>query len=252
MQLASDAAKRAAEYISSTDRPPSSEWDHKGRSDFATRVDRDAEKIITDILLQAEPDSVVIGEELSPRGDRSGLSWIVDPLDGTTNYLHGFPCYAVSIAAMADNEILAGAVYDVTRNTLYETYKGGGAWSGGTKLQVSANVEPSLALIGTGFPFKVPEKIPAYTDQLAGVLAATSGVRRAGAAALDLAFAASGVFEGFWELSLAPWDVAAGTLLVREAGGEVTDLTGSSDVVKHGSIVAGNPQIHEWLLNSLS
>ena len=251
MQIAAGAARRAAQFISSTAPPPSNEWDHKGRSDFATWVDRESEKIIADILLAAEPDSTVMGEELSPETTNSRLSWVVDPLDGTTNYLHGFPGYAVSIAAVAGGEIVAGAVYDVTRQKAFEAFKGGGAWSGGTRLHVSRNVEPSLSLIGTGFPFKVLEKLPAYTDQLAGVLRATSGVRRAGAAALDLAYVASGVFDGFWELSLAPWDLAAGTLLVREAGGAVTDLEGSEEVLKHGSIVAGNQKIHEWLLEFL-
>jgi myo-inositol-1(or 4)-monophosphatase len=247
MRLASNATKQAAKFISSTERPPSTEWDHKGQSDFATRVDRDAEEIIREVLLKAEPDSIVVGEELSPTVKKSDLSWIVDPLDGTTNYLHGFPCYAVSIAAVAGDDILAGAVFDITRNMLFETFKGGGAWSGETRLQVSNNTEPSFSLIGTGFPFKVPEKIPAYTKQLGRILQKTSGVRRAGAAALDLVHTASGAFDGFWELSLAPWDVAAGTLLVREAGGVVSDLEGSPDVIKHGSVVAGNPHIHSWL-----
>lgn len=252
MQIAAKAVLRAAQFISSTDRPPSSEWDRKGRNDFVTRVDREAEEIISDILIGAVPDSTVTGEELSPETTNPGLVWVVDPLDGTTNYLHGFPGYAVSIAAVAGGEILAGAVYDVTRQKSFEACKDGGAWSDGVRLHVSGNVEPSLSLIGTGFPFKVPGKLPVYTDQLARVLMATSGVRRAGAAALDLAYVASGVFDGFWELSLAPWDVAAGTLLVREAGGAVTDTDGSNAVVKHGSIVAGNQKIHNWLLTLLS
>lgn len=252
MELASHAGLEAANFIVGAARPAVKEWDHKGRNDFATYVDRQAEEIIAEILQGAEPGSQIMGEELTPETGESELTWIVDPLDGTTNYLHSFPVFAVSIAAVLDGEIVAGVVRDVNRGTTYRAFTGGGAWADETQLTVSENRDPTLSLIGTGFPFKIPEKLQEYSEQLTRVLKSTSGVRRAGAAAIDLAYVAAGIFDGFWEMYLAPWDVAAGALLVREAGGTITNLDGSSDVAQHGSIVAGNPDIHKWLRGFLA
>jgi myo-inositol-1(or 4)-monophosphatase len=176
----------------------------------------------------------------------------VDPLDGTTNFLHRFPYYAVSIGAVVDREPVAAVVQHVPPGTRYCAVKGGGAWQDGTPLHVSAVREPRQALIGTGFPFKYVEQLPRYQAQFAAVLWSAAGVRRPGSAALDLCDVAAGRFDGFWELILAPWDVAAGTLIVREAGGIVTGLDGTMDVIRHGSIVAGNPVIHAWLLELLN
>jgi myo-inositol-1(or 4)-monophosphatase len=214
-------------------------------------VDRAVEETIARILLQGAPGSVVLGEELSPEATSAELLWVVDPLDGTTNYLHGYPAYGVSIAAVADGRLTAAVVIDVDRDREYYATAGEGAWSGEHRLAVSTVDDPSLALIGTGFPFKWPELVPRYLRQFAKILPATSGIRRAGAASLDFVDIALGRFEGFWELMLAPWDVAAGTLIVREAGGVVTDLAGSDDFLRHGAFVAGNPAIHEWLLEVL-
>jgi myo-inositol-1(or 4)-monophosphatase len=172
-------------------------------------------------------------------------------LDGTTNYLHGYPQYAVSIAALVDGELVAAVVLDVARNLVYHAWAGGGAWCGEERLAVSRVTEPSLSLIGTGFPFRVPHLLPRYLRHFAAVSAITSGIRRAGSASLDLVDVARGRFEGFWELDLAPWDLAAGVLLVREAGGIVTNVEGSADVVRQGSILAGNPATHAWLLDLL-
>jgi myo-inositol-1(or 4)-monophosphatase len=188
-----------------------------------------------------------MGEELSPEDVQADLVWVVDPLDGTTNYLHGYPQYAVSIAAVASGSLAAGVVADIDRNTTYHAEAGGGSWCGERRLAVSTIVDPALSLIGTGFPFRTPEQIPRYLRQFTAVMGATSGIRRAGAASLDLVDVALGRLDGFWELYLAPWDVAAGTLLIREAGGVVTDLAGSSNVVQDGSLVAGNPAMHGWL-----
>ncbi len=254
LSAAQSAAQRAAGYIRSVEHPPSpASWDLKGASDFVTQVDRDAEAIITETLLARFPESTVVGEELAPALGRigSGLSWIVDPLDGTTNFLHRYPAYAVSIAALADGHLAAGVVVDVCRDRVYTATQGGGAWCGENRLRASEITEPKHALIGTGFPFKALEFLPRYLRQLGNILQATSGIRRAGSAALDLADVARGGFDGFWELSLAPWDVAAGTLLVREAGGLVTDTKGNHDVLRHGPIIAGNRAIHSWLLDLL-
>lgn len=278
--VARTAAERAAAHIRSAKRPPAgAAWEHKGALDFVTEVDRGAEGLIAETLVAAVPGSTVMGEELTPEGAAAGpaatsadrgssrgspgeaaspgapprpVLWIVDPLDGTTNYLHGYPQYAVSIAAVLDRALVAGVVVDVERQVAYHATAGGGAWCGSQRLRVSGVTEPSLALIGTGFPFRVPHLLPRYLRQFTAVNHAVSGVRRAGSAALDLADVARGRFEGFWELELAPWDVAAGILLIREAGGVVTDLDGGPDVVRQGPLVAGNPAMHTWLMKVLS
>ena len=257
--VARAAAEQAAAYIRSARRPPAGpEWSAKGLLDYVTDVDRSSEKLIADLLTKAVPGSEVLGEEFSPqRAQRTQspaqpqLIWVVDPLDGTTNYLHGYPQYAVSIAALVDGRLAAGVVMDVERNLVYHATAGGGAWCGGDRLAVSTVSEPSLSLIGTGFPFRTPHQVPQYLRHFVAISAATAGIRRAGSASLDLVDVARGRFEGFWELELAPWDVAAGALIVREAGGIVTDLAGAPDVVGHGPKVAGNPAIHAWLMEVL-
>ena len=252
------AAERGARYVRETGRPSDpTTWGRKAQHDFVTGVDREAERLVAETLLAGEPGSVVMGEELSPtlspnptpagRERGADLVWVVDPLDGTTNYLHGYPQYAVSIAALVHGKLAVGVIADITRNILYHGLEGGGSWCGDARLGVSLIKDPGVALIGTGFPFRTPELMDRYLRQFGAVMRSVSGVRRAGAAALDLVDVAIGRFEGFWELSLAPWDMAAGTLLIREAGGVVTDLEGSSNLVKHGSIVAGNAAIHAWL-----
>lgn len=248
VEVARRAADRAARYIRAARRPAASEWTEKGHHDFVTRVDRAAEELIAAELTRAVPGSVVVGEELSPGAARAGdVVWIVDPLDGTTNFLHGYAHYAVSVACVARGALAAGVVHDVPRDVVYHAAAGGGAWAGEARLAVSTVREPRASLVGTGFPFRHPEEVPRYLTQLAAVMRAAAGVRRAGSAALDLADVAAGRFEAFWELSLAPWDVAAGVLLVREAGGVVTTLEGDPDVLRPGSIVAGSPAMHAWL-----
>ena len=254
VRLARSAAAAAATFIREAQRPAGpDEWGRKSTHDFVTSIDRDAEQRIRDVLLEGEPGSTMMGEELSPGGSpKSGLVWVVDPLDGTTNYLHGYPQYAVSVGALVDGELTAGVIADIDRNLFYHAERGAGAWRGSQRLAVSRITKPSVSMIGTGFPFRHPELMPRYLRQFAGIMRAVSGIRRAGAAALDLVDVALGRFEGFWELNLAPWDVAAGTLLVREAGGIVTDVEGSHDMIKHGSVVAGNPAIHAWLCSSVA
>ena len=245
------AAKRAADHIRSVERPADpAYWAEKGTSDFVTQVDRECEQLIAESLLNDFSDSEVMGEELTPGGRvmGEGIRWVVDPLDGTTNYLHDYPAYAVSIGAIVDGVLVAGTVVDVLRNRVYRTTLGGGAWCDDRRLAVSSTENVAHALIGTGFPFKKLNLLPEYLTQFTEILTSTSGIRRCGSAALDLADLASGRLDGFWELSLAPWDVAAGTLLVREAGGVVTDTEGSENVIRHGPVVAGNPRLHAWLM----
>ncbi|HEY4099864.1 MAG TPA: inositol monophosphatase family protein [Gemmatimonadales bacterium] len=252
-RLAERAAAAATSYLLNVPRPDPGAWVVKGHRDFVTNVDRTAEALIRDDLLAAEPDSRVLGEELSAdANEMQGLVWVVDPLDGTTNFLHGYPWWSVSIAAVIDGEPVAGTVWHVPIHRRYTAWRGGGAWSGGTRLKVSQLTDPSLALIGTGFPFKTPGDLGPYLPQFERIVAATSGVRRAGSAALDLVAVAAGEFDGFWELTLAPWDKAAGMVLIREAGGVVTGVDGSPARVEHGGVVAGNPAMHAWLLEQIS
>lgn len=252
LHLASAAASRAGGYLQGVTRPADpSTWVRKGRSDFVTEVDRATEQIIREVLLQGEPGSKVVGEELSPEVVTDGLVWVVDPLDGTTNFLHGVPAFAVSIAAAIDGELEVGVVLELPSLRMFRASRGGGAWLGDRRLQVSTISSPADALIGTGFPFTDLTTLETYLDQFRRVVQATSGVRRPGAAALDLASVAAGAFDGFWEQRLSAWDVAAGTLLVREAGGRVTDFAGRDLGVEHASVVAGNPAIHQWLVETI-
>jgi myo-inositol-1(or 4)-monophosphatase len=253
LHLARTAAERAAAYLRGVERPADpTGWRLKGSRDFVTEVDRTAEQLVAEVLLSAEPSSRMVGEELSPEVVTGGLVWIVDPLDGTTNFLHDFPAYAVSVAAAVDGELEAGVVVHVPRNEVYWASRGGGAWQGTRRLAVSPIAHPDYALIGTGFPFKDTTELASYQVQFGRVAARTSGIRRAGSAALDLADVAAGRFEGFWEQRLSAWDIAAGVLLIREAGGIVTDLDGRRIGGEHTSVVAGNPAVHEWLLRTLN
>jgi myo-inositol-1(or 4)-monophosphatase len=248
-QLATD---RAALFLREQEgRQTPDRWSEKGRADFVTDVDREVERLIAETLAEAAPGGRIVGEELSPGTLPAGLVWVVDPLDGTTNFLHRFPFYAVSIAATLDGEILAGVIEHVPPRVRYHATRGGGAFQDGAPLGVSTITDPRHALIGTGFPFKYAELLPRYQRQFAAVLSRAAGIRRPGSAALDLCDVAAGRYDGFWELALQPWDVAAGTLIVREAGGLVTGLDGEGAVLRHGPIVAGNPVIHPWLLSIL-
>jgi myo-inositol-1(or 4)-monophosphatase len=170
--------------------------------------------------------------------------WIVDPLDGTTNFLHGIPHFAISIALERDGEIVAGVVYEPTRDEMFWAEKGIGAYLNDRRLRVSARRQLGEALIGTGIPFVGRGDHPAYLATLAAVMGATSGVRRLGAAALDLAYVAAGRYDGFWEFGLFPWDLAAGLLLVREAGGFVSDLAGGQTMMQSGNVLAANDRLH--------
>src|SRR5579883_2065282 len=216
----------------------------KGPANFVTAADRRAEEILHAELSKARPGYGFLGEEGGRRdGDDKSHCWIVDPLDGTTNFLHGIPQFAISIALDRDGEIVAGVVYDPTRDEMFTAEKGAGAFLNDRRLRVSARRQLGEALIGTGIPFR-ERSDPAYLATLAAVAAATSGVRRLGSAALDLAYVAAGRYDGFWEFALSPWDIAAGMLLVREAGGYVSDLAGGHGMMTSGDILAANDHLH--------
>lgn len=252
LHVATTAAGAAGRFLRTVDRPADpAGWVAKGRADWATEVDRESERIITDLLTRAFPGSGVVGEELSPDVVTDGLVWIVDPLDGTTNFLHGFPAYAVSIAAALDGVLQAAAVLHVPLDRLTTAVRGGGTFERGRPVRVSPITEPGHALIGTGFPFRDFDRLDEYVAQFRRVVLGATGIRRPGSAAIDLADVAAGRFEGFWEQRLSAWDIAAGILLVREAGGRVTDREGRDLGVEHGEVIAGNPPIHDWLLGAV-
>jgi myo-inositol-1(or 4)-monophosphatase len=255
VKIAAAAARRGAEYLRGAARPSSSDaWTEKAQHDFVTDIDRTCEAMIAEALTRAVPESRVVGEELTPdlvTGGAGDVVWIVDPLDGTTNYLHGFPEYAVSIGCAVRGALCAGVVHDVSRDVVYRAAAGGGAWMSDVRVHVSEVAKPSRALIATGFPFRSMTHLDRYLEQFAAVARGVSGIRRPGSAALDLANVAAGRFDAFWEQGLAPWDIAAGIVLIREAGGLVTRQDGSEDVLGHGDIVAGNPAMHAWLMKVL-
>ena len=217
----------------------------KGPGEFVSTADLKAERTLKAELSRAHPGYGMLFEE---SGEAAGADrrhrWIVDPLDGTTNFLHGIPHFAISIALERDGEIVAGIVYEPTRNEMFAAEKGFGAYVNDRRLRVSARRQLGDAVIGTGMPYGPRAAEPGYGDTLAAIMSATSGVRRMGSAALDLAYVAAGRFDGFWEFGLAPWDVAAGLLLVREAGGYVSDLAGGHQMMTTGDVLAANDHLH--------
>jgi len=253
LDVALEAARAAASVIrDATARREHLVWETKSRSDFVSEVDKASEKRIVEIVKRRCPEAIVLGEELSPTALSSeGIVVIADPLDGTTNFLHGYPEYSVSIAIARDGVLCAGIVLNVPRGDEFTAVKGGGAFLNGERMRVSSLREPARALIGTGFPFKTLDQLPQYLAQFSLVMHGTAGIRRAGSAALDLSNVACGRFDAFWELTLAPWDVAAGMLMVQEAGGIVTDLEGNPARPAAGAFVAGNPAMHAWLLQTV-
>ena len=248
------AAARAADIIrAGAERRERLTWETKTRGDFVSEIDVAAEMAIEEIVRSRHPGSGLLAEEMSSDlTPRAGLVFVADPLDGTTNFLHGFPWYAVSIAAMIDGDVVAGAVLNAANGELFTATKGGGARKNGQPISVSKIDEPIRSLVATGFPFKEGAPIEEYLGVLPRIMRETSGLRRPGAAALDLADVACGRFEAFWELTLMPWDIAAGILLVREAGGVITDLHGAPAQVARTGIIAGNPAMHAWLFQILA
>ena len=251
--IAQEAARGAARVI--RDAAAGREklvWETKGRSDFVSEVDKASEREITAMVKGRLPSASVLGEELTPTAlSEKGIVFIVDPLDGTTNFLHGYPEYSVSIAVARDRVLCAGVVLNAARDEEFTARRGSGAFLNGKRIKVSGLREPARALVGTGFPFKTLEKLPLYVEQFSLVMRGTAGIRRAGSAALDLSNVACGRFDAFWELVLAPWDVAAGILMVQEAGGIITGMDGNAADLHAGAFVAGNPAMHAWLLQTV-
>jgi myo-inositol-1(or 4)-monophosphatase len=223
----------------------------KQTSDFVTEVDHAAEEAIIEIIREAYPEHAILAEESGAIGE-SEHEWIIDPLDGTTNFIHGLPQYAVSIAYAEAGVMQHAVVFDPTRNELFTASRGRGAFLNDRRIRVTKRIRLAEALIGTGFPYRVFDHADEYLAIFREVTEKSAGVRRPGSAALDLSYVACGRYDAFFELGLAPWDFAAGTLMIQEAGGLVSDFAGDSNYFETGNIVAGNPKVFAQLLQIIN
>jgi len=222
----------------------------KGRNDFVTDVDRVVEQEIINTIHKVYPEHAILAEESGQQGDNDTV-WIIDPLDGTTNFLHAFPHYCISIAIMIRGKVEHGVIYDPLRDELFTASRGAGVQLDDRRLRVTKAKELTHTLIATGFPFKCPQHTDAYLDTFKSVFSQVADVRRTGSAALDLAYVAAGRLDGYWEIGLEKWDLAAGALMVEEAGGVVSDFVGGDNYFKSGNIVVGNLRIQQQLLDSI-
>jgi len=225
----------------------------KGPADFVSAADLKAEKTLKEELSHARPGYGFLMEESGGQApsDNSGRRWLVDPLDGTTNYLHGFPQFSISIAVQHRGELVAAVVHDPLRDETFSAHRGGGAYLNEHRIRVSKRKDLHGALLGTGIPYRDQRFVDNYFGMMKALIRDAAGVRRPGSAALDFAWLAAGRIDGFWELGLAPWDFAAGALLVKEAGGVVTDLSGGERHFETGNLVAGNVKIHPVMLKTI-
>lgn len=245
---AREAALRAGSILRRRFRDSSLRVALKGLHDFVTEVDHAAESAIVDYLGSRFPDHVVMSEEGTPDAETADHRWIVDPLDGTTNFIHGVPPFSVSIALEDRDGLVAAAIHDPLHEETFHAHRGGGARLNDEPIRCTDQADTHQTLIATGFPFRELSRLPAYLESFEAFVRSTAGIRRAGSAAIDLAYTACGRYDGFWEIGLSRWDIAAGVLLVREAGGRVTDVVGTDRSMETGDIVAAGPNLHEKML----
>ncbi|MFZ2449188.1 MAG: inositol-1-monophosphatase [Methylovulum miyakonense] len=247
LNIAVRAARSAGDLIlRSSDNIGQLRIDQKGKNDYASEVDRMAEREIINIIRAAYPGHAILAEE---SGEHQGndFVWVIDPLDGTTNFLHGFPQYAVSIALKHKGRLEVGVIYDPLRDELFTAKRGGGATLNNRRLRVTQPLGLKGALLGTGFPFKTDQHLKAYLNMFSSLTMECAGIRRAGSAALDLAYVAAGRLDGFWEIGVMEWDIAAGVLLIKEAGGVVTDFSFNDNYLSSGNLIAGSPKMHQLM-----
>lgn len=224
----------------------------KAANDFVTNIDKEAEQAIIEVLLKAYPDHGIVAEESGISGNKnSDYVWIIDPLDGTTNFVRGIPHFSVSIALKVKGRLEQGVVYDPIREELFSASRGAGAQLNDKRIRVSALPDMRGALFSSAFPFKARHHLPAYMDMFAALFEKSGDVRRTGSAALDLAYVAAGRSDAFLEIGLKPWDIAAGELIVREAGGIVCDFIGSHNQLSSGNVVAANPRVTKDVLKTI-
>lgn len=252
VNIAVNAARAAGNLIiRSLDRLDSLRINQKQPNDYVTEIDQQAEREIISIIRKSHPSHGILGEE-GGKIDGDDYTWIIDPIDGTRNFIHGFPHFAVSIAISYKGKIEHGVIYDPVRQELFTATKGKGARRNENRIRVSQHTQLEECLLGTGFPYRHSEEhIAAYIKTLHSLLPQCGDIRRAGSATLDLAYVAAGRLDGFWEMGLKLWDLAAGTLLIKEAGGIVCDTQGGDDFLKSGNVVAGNPKILKLLLKNI-
>ena len=252
LNIAVSAARKAGNVIvRSLDRVNSLQVHSKTFNDFVSEVDFRAEQEIIQVIRKAHPHHAILAEESGGQGE-SEFTWVIDPLDGTTNFLHGFPQFAVSIALRHKGRFEVGVVYDPLRPELFTATRGGGAQLEGRRIRVSKARVLEGTLLGTGFPFKDQTHLDAYLAMFKTLLPQAAGIRRAGSAALDLAYVAAGRLDGFWEIGLQPWDMAAGVLLIKEAGGMVGDLRGGDQYYESGNLVTGNAKVYTAMLQAIA
>ena len=249
LKLAVTAARLAGDIIlKNLGNLSASDVQTKQAFDFVTKVDRWSESVIIGTIREKFPHHIFLAEETIKQADAGAYRWIIDPLDGTTNYIHGYPVFSISIALEYGGEIVVAIVFDPLRDELFHAVRGGGAFLNNRKIRVSETTTLASSLIATGFPFKAKDMLDLYLSAFRKIFFEVSDIRRAGSAAIDLAYVAAGRCEGFFELNLGPWDMAAGSLLITEAGGTVTDFGGGDAFLSTGNIVAGNSHIHPEIL----
>ncbi|HLF12322.1 MAG TPA: inositol monophosphatase family protein [Gammaproteobacteria bacterium] len=253
VNIAIRAARRAGELmIRQLNQLESLQVAEKGRNEFVTQVDQAAEAAVIEVIRDHYPDHAILAEESGSQGEHE-YQWIIDPLDGTTNYIHGFPVFCVSIAVAQAGELQHGVVYDPLRQEIFSASRGQGAQLDGRKIRVSKRTSLQQSLIATGFPYRMNlEHIDRYLGMLRAVMLDSAGVRRPGSAALDLCYVAAGRVDGFWELGLSKWDIAAGALIIREAGGRISDFRCTDGYLESGNVVAGNPKVYAALSKLLA
>ncbi len=253
LTIAVRAARAAGTIIyRSMDKVDNLQITTKAANDFVSDVDRQAEMAIIDILRKAYPDHAIKGEENGELSGNENFQWIIDPLDGTTNFLHGFPQFSVSIAFKQNGRLSQAVVFNPVNQELFTASRGEGAMLNDRRIRVSKQSGLQGALVGTGFPFKQQQHLDCYMDTFKALFPMTAGIRRPGSAALDLAYVASGRLDGFWEIALSDWDMAAGALLITEAGGLVSDFSGGEDYLKTGNVIAGNPKVFKEILQTIT
>lgn len=250
--IATEAARRGGQALCRHFRGRTLEIEAKAQHDFVTSADRASEEVIVSFLQEECPDHRVLSEESGHHGQATAEhEWIVDPLDGTTNFLQGLPVWAVSIACRVSGRLVAGVVLDPLGDNLFEAAAGNGATWNGKPIRVSAKPGLAGAFLATGYPFKAKNTLDVYLEVFRDVFLEARAIRRCGAAALDLAYTAAGVFDGFFEFRLSIWDIAAGALLIEEAGGKISDLDGGADYLQTGNVLAGSSAVHRELLSTI-
>jgi len=248
LQTAMAAAKAGADVVGRYFRREGLAVDRKGVNDFVTQADRESETAVLAEIRRRFPDHLILAEEGGGAGEGdSDHQWLIDPLDGTTNFMQGLPVYCVSVACRRGNELLAGVIHDPEGNNVFTATRGGGAFWNGRRMSVSNQDGLRSAFLATGYPFRALPTLDVYLAIFREVFQQAKAIRRCGSAALDLAYTAAGVYDGFFEFRLSPWDIGAGVLLIREAGGTVTDLDGGGRFFQGGNILAGGPSLHAAL-----